>query len=317
MGRKPTGTALKKGPFYKRFVRPVKHAVGFFIIRILIWKIRILPRSVILWSARIMGSAGYRLLGKDRRIALSNLKIAFPEKSNQEIADLAKVVFRRTAMNLVDIAIADRLVNSEPPCWRVVGREHLEKYSEKYGGGIVITGHIGCFELIPGICAKLGYKVGAVGRELYDPRINEILVRQRERMGAINIPSDVSPRRIIRLVREDYLIGILMDTFTKSVDGRRAPFFGLETRTISGPIALSLHLKKPPLPMAIYREGKYSFVLEILPLIELADTGDKDRDLMLGIGAANRALEGIIRSNPQEWIWHHPRFRDVVNVDYT
>ncbi len=302
---------MKKGPFYRKFIRPLKHAVGLAIIKIAILKIRLFPRGLTLCFMRLLGTFAYLVLKRDRKIALANLSHVFPEKTDSELEDFARNVFRRRAMDLADMVLARKIVNSDPPLWRVQGEEHMRDYLDKYGGGVVITGHIGCFELIPGICAKIGYRVGVVGRQLYDPRVDKILVKQRESLGMIVVPSDASPRRLIRLIKDGYFVGILMDTNTRSVDGRPADFFGLETRTISGPIALSIMLKRPPLPMAIYREDRNHFVLKIHPPIEHEITGDKDLDVKSGLRAANRAIEGLILDHPEEWIWFHPKFRDV------
>ena len=300
---------MKKGHIYRKYIRPVKHAMGYAFLRILIWKIRWIPRPLCLWWAALMGRLGYLLLGRDRKLALNNLAIAYPEMPDSERKRLAKEVFRHSAMNLVDIAVADKLVLAEEKRWRVEGEEHIAGYAKKFGGGIVITGHIGCFELMPGICVRRGYKVGVVGRQLFDERIDRILTRQREKMGFVNVPSDSSPRKIIRLIKDGHIVGILMDTNTISVDGRPAPFFGNAARTITGAVALALLLDKPLLPMAIYREGKYDFVLKIWPPIELEKTGDKDRDLDAGLALANRQLEEIINLHPEQWIWYHPRYK--------
>ncbi len=302
---------MRKGRFYRKFIRPVKHAIGFVIIKIGIWKIRVLPRRITLFFMKILGVFSYYIMRRDRKIALKNIGHVFPEKDSRATKEFAKTVFKHTAMNLGDAVRAERIVEAVPRLWRVEGEEYFQDYIKTYGGGIVITGHIGCFELIPGICAKLGYKVGVVGRQLYDRRVDEILVKQREKMGVKVVPSDASPRELIKLIRDDYVFGILMDTNTTSVDGRPAEFFGHETRTISGPIALSLLLDRPPLPMSIYREKGDRFLLKIWPPIEIAKAGDKEQDIIAGLSAANSMLEQIIMRCPEEWIWFHPKFRDI------
>lgn len=302
---------MKKCSFYRKYIRPVKHAVGLAIIKIGIWKIRLFPRGISLWFMRLLGSFACLVLRRDRKIAMTNLSYVFPEKSHNEIKNLAGRVFQNASMNLADAALAKKIIDSEPRIWRVEGEKRLREYQETFGGGVVITGHIGCFELIPGICAKIGYKVGVVGRQLYDPRVDEILVRQRESLGMVVVPSDSSPRKLIRLIREGYFIGILMDTNTKSVDGRLSEFFGLQTRTISGPIGLSILLERPPLPMAIYREEKNRFVLKIHPPLKFELSGDKDKDLENGLRSANIVIEQMILDSPEEWIWFHSKFRDI------
>ncbi len=261
--------------------------------------------------ASIFGKLAFRFLRKDRKIALKNLEIAFPDKSLEEREKLARETFRQSAMNLFDAMRTRKNVLSEPPIWEIEGAEYFEKFHEDYGGGVVITGHIGCFELIPGIWKRLGYKIAVVGRRLYDERVDRLLIKQRESMGIVNVPSDANPRVIARLIREGYFVGFLMDTFTESVDGIQSRFFGRETRTISGPIALARLMGRPVLPMAIYRREKYGFLLKVLPPMEINKTADKNADIADGVLRANAILEKMILDRPDQWIWYHDRFRDV------
>ncbi|RKZ31134.1 hypothetical protein DRQ36_03065 [bacterium] len=289
----------------------MKHGVGYVFLRIIIWKIRLSPRKVALFLASIFGKLAFRFLRKDRKIALKNLEIAFPDKSLEEREKLARETFRQSAMNLFDAMRTRKNVLSEPPIWEIEGAEYFEKFHEDYGGGVVITGHIGCFELIPGIWKRLGYKIAVVGRRLYDERVDRLLIKQRESMGIVNVPSDANPRVIARLIREGYFVGFLMDTFTESVDGIQSRFFGRETRTISGPIALARLMGRPVLPMAIYRREKYGFLLKVLPPMEINKTADKNADIADGVLRANAILEKMILDRPDQWIWYHDRFRDV------
>jgi len=279
------------------------------ILRIIIFIEHLLPSRLLHWLAGLAGKLGHKLLKKDRRIAEKNLEIAFPNISEQKKYELARSCFIQSALNLSDSIRTMGIIFADPPLYDVEGGEEMDKYYANYGGGIVITGHIGCFELIPGICVNMGYKVGVVGRRLYDPRIDKILVRQREKMGVFNIPSDAHPRTVITLIKKGYFIGTLMDTFTKSVDGREASFFGRRVRTISAPIALSRLIKRPVLPMSIRRNNGERFILKIRPPIEIPITDNTDRDVAEGIERANRVLEEMIREYPEQWIWYHNRFR--------
>ncbi|MCK5832156.1 hypothetical protein KAH81_00640 [bacterium] len=299
---------MKKGPFYRRYIRPIKHMVGYWIVSTLVFFLRAFPRSIALWKASILGNLFYFILKKDRNIALKNIAIVFPDLCYEEKKTLARDCFRQTAMNLVDTVRAKSIIESEPRLWEIEGEEYLRDTAKKHNGAIVISGHIGCFELLAGIWTKLGVDVAVVGRKLYDERIDRLLVKQREDMGVKNIASDAHPKKVLSMLKSGCFIGTLIDTNTKSVDGQSAPFFGREVRTISAPAGLTRLAGAALLPMAIYRKKKNRFVLRVWPPIESPMTGDKREDIRQLLIKANRAIETMILHQPNQWIWYHDRF---------
>jgi KDO2-lipid IV(A) lauroyltransferase len=301
---------LKKGHFYRKYIRPVKHAVGYLIILKCIFLIRITPRTLVLSIGSFIGRLVFRLSRRDRDIALKNIKIAFPEMDDIARKSLAKECFRQSVMNLVDMVRARSIVESDPPIWEIEGEEYIADVKKRFGGGVVITGHIGCFEIMAGIWRSRGFDVAAVGRRLFDKNIDRILVKQRKKMGIENIPSDAHPRRVISMIKKGYLIGTLIDTYTKSVNGIAAPFFGRNVRTISAPAGLARLTGTPLLPMAIFRIGKKRFLLKVWPPIEIPRTRDKAADIRELLLKSNEAIETMIRYRPDQWIWYHDRFRE-------
>jgi len=301
---------VRKSAFYRKFLRPIKHVLGYWLLLAIVFFVRIKPRGIVLCLARLLGKFVFRVSKKDREIALENLAIAFPEISETERIATARMCFANTMMNFADMLRVKSLMKKRPPIWRIEGEEHLREVQSRYGGGIVITGHIGPFELIAPIWKSLGVNVAVVGRRLYDERIDRLLVKQRQKTGVENIPSDSHPRRVLSMIRSGYLIGTLIDTHTKSVDGLPAPFFGREVRTISAPAGLARISGTPLLPMAIFREGKAGFLLKVWAPIEVERTSDRDADIRELLRRGNEAIEAMIRFRPEQWIWFHDRFRN-------
>lgn len=300
---------FKKSGFYRKLLRPIKHFFGYIFFGLLIIKIRIFPRKLWLFFASLFGKIAFVLFREGRKLSIANIGIAFPEKNEKEKISLAKQAFIQSAKNSIDIVKAMQILNSRTPLFDIIDERYLTEYKNKYGGGIVIAGHIGAFELIPAIWVGKGYKIAVVGRRLYDKHIDRILIKQRERMGIVNIPSDSHPKRIIDLAREGYLVGTLMDTWTKSVEGSPALFFGKKVRTISAPVILSRLLKKPLLPMCIFREDE-KHILRVFEPIDIPITKDRESDIAIGLEMANKAIEKMIRIYPTQWIWFHDRFRE-------
>ena len=134
---------------------------------------------------------------KDRKIAIENvglLRKSYPDLPN----DLARLSFANTGRNS---AVMARIAHDLPRGKLHVdftGAERFDRLYREGKGVIVVTGHIGAFELIPAFLSMKGYKVAVVGKRLFDSRLDRLLVSNRKGFEIVNIPSDASARRLLR-----------------------------------------------------------------------------------------------------------------------
>jgi len=111
----------------------------------------------------------------------------------------------------------------------VQGREHILNALEKGRGVIAITAHYSAWELIPRAVSLLGARVGVVGRKLWNPRVSQELDNLRSKPGIELIDRGASAVGLIRSLRRNTAVGILIDQDTITVESRFIPFLGLET----------------------------------------------------------------------------------------
>jgi Kdo2-lipid IVA lauroyltransferase/acyltransferase len=271
-------------PFRKRFRRELRVRALFLALPLL----RVLP----LWAGAALGRLAWYLLPRQRRLAREHLAIAFPEKSEGERARIGRESFAKLLPD--DEAL-------------------LRKTHAQGKGVVVVTGHIGAWELFARRIAALGIPCGTVAKEAHDPRITRLLDQSRRRAGVRVFwrGAPLSARELLRFLRDQRgILGVLIDQDTR-VAGHFVPFFGRPAFTPRAAGDLAAHLGAPLLVGCAHRlaRGMHRIALRT---IEVERTGDRDADSLALTAAATRALESEIRANPAEWVWMHPRWRTQI-----
>lgn len=273
---------------------------------------RHLPRGVGFRIFSALGDTFWWLLRKDRERALENLEIAFPDAPEPVRRAIARGMFKFIGQNTFEFL---NLEGSSPErvtslVERVEGKEYLDEAYEAGKGLIGITGHIGCFELLAAYWANSGYQVNVVGRELWEKRISDRLVRIRNSMGYRTIDRDTGGKEIIRVLRDGGIVAVLIDQHTR-VSGVYVPFFNRPAHTPIGVAKLAIATGAKVVPMAIYMNRPGRHVIRILPALDLPDdVGDKDELARILTAECSRAIEDLVRFDPKQWVWFHRRWRE-------
>jgi KDO2-lipid IV(A) lauroyltransferase len=274
---------------------------------------RILPRTPGTWIIRIAAACAYWLDAKHRNIARINLKIAFPGLSEGERNRIARTSFQNAAMNLLEV--------SRLPSLTRTNISSLVEYDEKQGlnnyraaqakrkGILYLTGHFSSWELLPTAHALHGHPLTFITRPLDNLPLERHLLRIRESKGNQAIGKKNSARQILRTLKSGGSVGILMDQNTSLQEGMFVDFFGLPAATSTSVALLALRTDAPILPgyLTPFRKGRYK--IKFLPPIEVIRTGDRNRDLEVNTRKINEVLEGIIREQPESWLWGHKRWK--------
>jgi len=256
-----------------------------------------------------VGALSYLLLCKERKQALHNLSSVWREKDNTQIKALARQNFINLGKSGAD---AVRLKKWTDRDFReVVWIEGLTRFDKAYqqGKGLVaVTGHISNFEVIPAYFSWLGYKTAVIGRELYDPRLNKMLIENRGGIGTENIPNDASPKLVMRALKEGKALGVLVDQNSSRVSNIKVDFFGRMANTPKGPFALALKLGCPVVPLAIAgTKGDYYRII-VGEILEFDAKKSEEETILELARQTNRFLESIIKEYPDQWVWMHKKW---------
>jgi KDO2-lipid IV(A) lauroyltransferase len=177
-------------------------------------------------------------------------------------------------------------------------------------GAVVLTGHIGNWELLAYAHALLGAPVTLVHRPMRNAAIDRFIVGVRERAGTRSIGKYSAAKTALRALRNYEILAIPADQNQSRRSGVFVSFFGLPASTTAGPTRLAMMTGAPIIPVFLLREGETDVHrLELHPPIEMARSGDRDADIVENTQRCTSVIEDVVRRRPDQWIWFHKRWR--------
>lgn len=269
---------------------------------------RFIPRKPGLALFGFLGRLFYLLPTKDRQWCRQHLNTIFAgSRSEKEISALAKSVYDNIGRNLFDALYLsnrnreqlDKTVKSDDltPVWNAYNRKK---------GVLTITAHTGCFEMLLHYFAAQGFACFAIGRELYDKRIDDLIQRQRSGENIVYLHRSENLRRFLKLLAEGRLFGVLIDQDT-NVDGVFAHFLGKLAYTPSGTVKLAMRYNLPVFVITTARDA-YDTHRIFVREIPMKSGGAFNSDLVRNVELINDAISATILAYPQQWVWMHRRW---------
>lgn len=244
-------------------------------------------------------------LPKLRRVARINLSFAFPQLDAALREQRIDGVFRNIARLLLALARFPDLNASNIN--NLIGYEGLENYlaAKRAGRGVLIaTAHLGNWELSAFAHALLTESMNVMVRPLDNPLIDRLVESRRVLSGNRLIYKRDGARAVLRALRNNEAVGILIDQNTAPSEGVFVDFFGRRACANSSFVKLAYHSQAPVIPgFAVWDETLKRYVLHFHPAIPM--TGDETTDTQ----NVHSAMEGIIRHYPDQWMWIHRRWK--------
>lgn len=273
--------------------------------------IQILPRPSARAAGELLGRTAYGILPRLRRVGLRNLQLAFPELSSHERERLLRTEYRNLGWQLAEFCQMPKYTRKQADKFiRYDGLEHYLDAQARGKGVLVLTGHLGAWELSSFYHSLVGYPMGLVIRRLDNPLVDEMVNRIRCRHGNRVLHKDDFARGLIAAMRAGETVGILMDTNMTPPQGTFVPFFGVAACTASGLARVALKTGAAVLPgFLLWEEAEKQYVLRFYPELELANTGDADADATENTARFTAVIEQVIRQYPSQWLWMHRRWK--------
>ena len=280
----------------------------YILIRLVLFLVQALPENAAESLASGLSRLAWLVLAKERKKALFNLRLVFPGQTDHQ--RLGREVFRQMALSAVTAVNLHRLSDQELNRRVVVeGLEHFDAAYRLGRGVVAITGHIGCWELIPAWFSRQGYRISVVGKRMNDERLDRLLTRLRSGQGVRVIDRDSGAREALRDLRSGHALGVLIDQDTRvaSVD---TEFFGLPARTPSGAAALAERTGAPVVPLAIHRQPDGRHTITIKPALEFDPSLGREDRIRDMVQRQTAALEEFVRQDITQWVWMHLRWKE-------
>lgn len=271
----------------------------------LVTLLRRLPLPLAEKVSRLIGRLLDLAVPKLRRVARINLSFAYPECSAQERERLIHGVFQNIARLLLSLSRFPDINRSNVGEW--IEYEGLENYREakrKGSGVLVATAHLGNWELSAFAHALLEEPMNVMVRPLDNVRIDRLVETRRTLSGNRLIYKWDGARAVLRALRNNEAVGILIDQNTAASEGVWVESFGKAACANAGFVKLAHHSKAQVIPgFAVWNEQRKRYILHFYPAIEMTGDGVADTRRLHAV------LEEIIRRYPDQWMWIHRRWK--------
>ncbi len=289
----------------------MRQKLEFALVWFLVKKLGLFPRQM---ARRIGGGIGYIAfvaVPRLRRVGMGNLALAFPEKSEVERKQILRRMYRSLGWQLAEFCQMPHYSLQQASRFiRYDGLEHYLEARRRGKGVLVLTGHIGAWELSSFYHSLAGYPMGMVIRRLDNPLVDRFVNRIRCLHGNRVLHKDDFARGLIAAMRAGETVGVLMDTNMTPPQGVFVDFYGHAACTAVGVARVALRTGAAVLPgFLTWEPAESRYVLHFLPELQLVNTGDDDHDAIANTELFTKALEHVIRRYPEQWLWVHRRWK--------
>jgi KDO2-lipid IV(A) lauroyltransferase len=280
-------------------------------LRLMAGTVGVLPRNAARAVGAGIGAVAWTLLGRLRRVGLRNLELAFPEKSEAERTAILRGVYRSLGWQIGEFCkMSGYTAEQASKFIRYDGLEHYLAAREKGRGVLVLTGHMGAWELSSFYHSLMGYPMSLVIRRLDNPLVDTFVNRIRCLHGNRVIHKDDFARGLLTSMHRGETVGILMDTNMTPPQGVFVPYFGMEACTASGMARVALHSGAAVLPgFLVWEAAEQRYVLHFGEELALIRTGDTARDIVANTALFTATIEAYVRRYPEQWLWVHRRWK--------
>ena len=285
--------------------------MAFRAFLVLQWVMERLPRGLAYALAILVARFAHHFARTARRRLDFNLRRALPEASAAEIRRISWLNFRNHSKAYADLMQLPRArVDQLRPLLRVEGIEHLDEALAQGRGVLVISAHLGSWEIAAAIWSATIAPVSLFAEELDPPELYDWYRTTRQRLGISVLPlSRAGLRQVIDALKANEMIVTAVDRDLLGT-GLEVDFFGHPASIPTGPAQLAIRFGAAVLPVVAYRLADDTYQAIGWPAIyadPAADPKAEERritELLVG------HMERIIREHPEQWHMPHRIWAD-------
>jgi KDO2-lipid IV(A) lauroyltransferase len=291
---------------------PLRHRSTYALYRLLRSVLSALPLAVAVGLGGFLGWTTGAVFRLRRGVVEENLARAFPNESKAWRRRVAVDSYRHLGREAVmTIRLGDATPEDVRAMIEIEGLDAFRDDFERGKGVVLVTGHVGNWEIGSASLAAHGFPIEAVAHQQRNRRFDEELRETRGRLGMKIIPRNEAPRRGLRALREHKVLGLVADQNVASA-GVFVDFFGVPAASARGPAVFALRTGAPLWLGAAIRSDVDSprYLGFVRPLdVTIDEDGDPEENILRMTRAIAAGLEETIRSAPEQYFWHHRRWK--------
>jgi predicted LPLAT superfamily acyltransferase len=287
-----------------------------FLVHGVVWR-KLLRWGVLnmpLWiepSILATWSVIFLLWGPGRRGVMTNLKSILPRST--AVGNFFRTY--RVFWNFANV-IADNVRFKElrvSPDWEFVGSEHFEELQSRDGGAIILTAHMGSYDLGAQLFAEISRRpMMMVRAPETDPETRKYEEELHDRIVPEGLKIDFSTRAselaldLLHALQRGELIAIQGDRVTPGISTLPSTLFGKRTLFPAGPFALAMAARVPVFPLFIVRLGRRRYRLVVGKPFEVQRTRDRAESFERALTEWTRELESVLHASWFQWFAFQP-----------
>jgi KDO2-lipid IV(A) lauroyltransferase len=289
--------------------------IEFVAAWLLVRGLGLLPRSLARRAGAGIGALAFHSVPRLRRVGCRNLELAMPQLSAADREQILRKLYRNLGWLLAEFCQMPRYTSANTaaigrPIARYEGLENFIAAKQKGNGVLIVTGHLGAWELSSYYHSLMGHPMNMVIRRLDNARVDALVNSIRCLHGNNVLHKDDFARGLLGAMRKGETVGILMDTNMTPPQGVFVDFFGHLACTASGLARVALKTDAAVLPgFMLWEESERKYVLRFGQQIELLRTGNDEEDIRANTELFTKSIEDTIRRYPDQWLWVHRRWK--------
>jgi KDO2-lipid IV(A) lauroyltransferase len=300
--------------------KKISGKTSFYLVKSILFLTRIFPLKMSYSLCTFIVFSGSWFNFKRKRIALDNIKIVFPEKTEKERDYIFRESLRRILKSFFEFA---HIINGKYAAEKILrmcdaaGLEYLDNLKSRNQGALLYSGHFGNFPLMIIWLALRGYPIAAIykeGKNLPDDFFGNML--RKFNVTPLKYKSDSAVTiAIIKALKEGKIVLIQNDQ--SHPEGVYINFFNKYVPSPAGPALLAKRVGVPLIPAYICRDKLNHHYITILPEIPLQDEDDHEKFLKINTQIQLDWIADILIKHPTEWLWLHNRWKRAKTSDAT
>ncbi|MGZ3772642.1 MAG: lysophospholipid acyltransferase family protein [Pseudobdellovibrionaceae bacterium] len=286
-----------------------------FFVKILTFISSFLPRKALRKLGSWVGFLWFDVFGFRKNIVLENLKIAFPEWTDQKRKQVGRESVYQLGYSFGEFFFIPSLTQE----WlekNVVfeGWDNIEKARANGKGMFFLSLHLGNGDLAVNTIVMKGQELSLITKSFKTQWFNDLWFSIRGAKGVkyIDAHGPNNAFEILKTLKKNAGCVFVLDQFMGKPYGIETSFFGKKTGTAYGLALFALKTKAPVLPIYTFEgnDGKVHVVFEPAMDVQKYVVEDKDQSILNMTQAFNDKLEEIVRQHPEQWMWVHRRWKD-------
>ncbi len=277
------------------------------------------PAAIRKFLGDLFGLLWFDVFRIRRQVALENVRLAFPEKSQVEVVAIARASLKNIGQTLIDFTQfpflsalnIDEFVEFE-------GFDYAREALKSKKGVLFLSMHLGNGDLGVTGCSIKGLKIHLISKRFKSKWLDDLWFGMRGRHGTKFVSPEKSSFTILRALGQNEIVVFVLDQFMGPPVGVRTKFFGRETGTAMGLALVHLRTDAPLIVSYTYRRPDNKLVVVFEKAVSVADFGldplvtERGQIISMLTQKYTDKIEQLVRRHPEQWMWIHRRWKDFV-----